>query len=186
MAKPKIGLDPLKIFLHARNFHKSYEMLLRAAVPKDATLADDKIVAIIGRPALMLSAFASELYLKCLICVETNSVPSTHNLDGLFKELRVSTRHELDDLWDYDIRNPGKLEIIEQARKMPGAEGIRLDLRYALEIGAESFVDLRYFYENEESYCLLQDFPVLLKKAVLKRFPSWESIPATPSIDLDH
>ena len=47
---------------------------------------------------------------------------------------------------------------------MTGAEGIRLDLRYALQIGAESFVDLRYFYENEESIAYFKISQCFLRK----------------------
>jgi hypothetical protein len=185
MAAPKKGLDPLKIFVHARNFHGSYERLLKSAVPEGTREADEAVVAIIGHPALMLSAFTSELYLKCLLCVESDSIPSTHNLKKLFELLKVPTRHEIDDLWDAHIHHPDLLAIIEKVRQMPKGKDIRLDLRYALDIGADSFMDLRYFYEKQESYYLLQDFPKLLKKAILKRFPSWESVPSTPSIDLD-
>jgi HEPN domain-containing protein len=44
---------------------------------------------------MVLSVFASELYLKCLLCVENDSVPNSHNLKLLFEKLEVKTRHEL-------------------------------------------------------------------------------------------
>jgi hypothetical protein len=82
---------------------------------------------------MVLSAFASELYLKCLLCIETDKVPEDHNLLRLFDGLKVSTRHELDDLWDTDIRRPEKQAAIEKLRALPDGDEIRLDLRCRLK-----------------------------------------------------
>jgi hypothetical protein len=60
----KVGLDPLKIFEHATRFHES-DHRLRNTVPRDSP----KDFSLVGHPAMVLSVFASELYLKCLLCV---------------------------------------------------------------------------------------------------------------------
>jgi hypothetical protein len=51
--------------------------------------------------------------------------------------------------------------------------GLRTDLQFALQIGAEAFVKLRYLYETGKSYFLLDDLPGLLRRAILERFPDW-------------
>jgi hypothetical protein len=122
-----------------------------------------------------------KLYLKCLLCIEVGAVPNHHNLKRLFDGLSVATRHELDDLWDADIRQPVRQGVLEQIRKLPGGENLSLDLRYALDKGANAFVELRYFYEEERTFFLLSDFPFLPRKVVLKRFPSWAGIVPKPS-----
>jgi hypothetical protein len=109
---PKTSLDPFKIFQHASRFHAS-DRRLRSTL----TLHDIGVIAI---PANVLSVFTSELYLKCLLCVETGIVPDTHNLKALFKRLRPDTRRALEDLWDADIRLPHRQKVLDLIRTMPG------------------------------------------------------------------
>jgi HEPN domain-containing protein len=158
----KKGLDPLKIFIHASNFHKSYEMLLRSAVPEGTQQADENIVAIIGHPALMISAFASELYLKCLICVETDAVPNTHDLNVLFRALRVSTRHELDTLWDYDITlsRTSTLLISASGSLSKSSKNSRTNFRTSDRNVSESSISSTY------SICLPLSTSVLIIEAI--------------------
>ena len=168
-ASAKAQIEPVKIFAHASAFHKSCELLQRSATATDPAsgLPNDQLIGIIAHPAMALSAFASELYLKCLLSIETGTVPRGHDLHSLFLRLKAETRHELDDLWDIDIRQPERSAVLEEIRKRPGAENFRLDLRYALEKGAKGFEELRYFYEEENSFFLLSDFPYLLRKVIL-------------------
>jgi len=186
MAKkaPKVGLDPSKIFRHATGFHNAYIRLLNS-VPTDAPAEiKQQDIGIISIPTMTLQAFTSELYLKCLLCVESNAVPDGHDLETLFGLLQLPTRREIEDLWDGDIRKPHKQTMIEAMRKHPKGENIRLDIRYALDVGGGAFMDLRYFYEREEVFFLLSDLPSLLRTVILRRFPSWVSALPTPSIDL--
>lgn len=81
--KPKqiANLEPVKIFAHAAGFHKSYDMLIRSAAPHPGARADEQLIGIVAHPAMVLSVFASELYLKTLLCIETGLVPNTHDLN---------------------------------------------------------------------------------------------------------
>lgn len=178
---PQTGLDPQKIFVHASTFHKSYELLRNSVLPKDGSSPDDQKVALIAHPSMVLSVFASELYLKCLLCVETSKVPAVHDLEKLFMGLPVKTRHEIDDLWDTDIRQPGKQAVLDKLRETPTGKEIKNDLRYALGKGADAFMELRYFYETEQSFFLLSDFPYVLRVAILRRFPHWGEILPKPA-----
>jgi HEPN domain-containing protein len=48
---------------------------------------------------------SSELYLKCLICIETGkSPPKGHDLKALFLRLDLPTRKYIEDLWDEDLK----------------------------------------------------------------------------------
>lgn len=170
VAKPKF--DPFRIFEHASHFHES-DHRLRNTVPQDRP---DQI-PLIAHPAMVLSVFASELYLKCLLCAETGNVPAEHNLKKLFARLQPATRRRLEDLWDADVRRPERKKVLDHIRTLPGGDALRLDLPYALDIGANSFIELRYFYEKQKSYFLLGDFPNLLRKVVLERFPGWDKVP---------
>ncbi len=173
--KSKLKLDPLKIFQHASSFHISYDKLSKS-VPHD-----EENIGLIIHPAMTLSAFASELYLKCLLCVETGDVPNGHNLKKLFDGLDLMTRRELDDIWDSDIRRPEKRKVLDQLYDARVGKPLRLDLRYALDVGANSFIELRYFYEKERAFFLLADFPYILRKVILNRLPSWGTVLPKPS-----
>jgi hypothetical protein len=167
---PKVALDPLKIFVHASRFHES-NIRLRRSVPADKP----EHVPRVAHPAMMLSVFASELYLKCLLSMELGKVPNTHNLKALFRDLQPATRKRLEDLWDQDIRRPQRQTVLDHIRTSPGGQNLRLDLVYARDVGANSFIELRYLYETNETYFLLGDFPNLLQAVILERQPSWQA-----------
>jgi HEPN domain-containing protein len=170
---PKTGLDPLKIFEHASRFHESDRRL------RSTRSVGRNELPLVAHPAMVLSALASELYLKCLLCVETGGVPITHNLRALFRGLQPMTRRRLEDLWDGDIRRPERQKMLDLMRTFPEGRELRLDLMYALDVGADSFIDLRYFYEKQQAFFLLGGFPNLLRSVILERFPSWASVPPT-------
>jgi hypothetical protein len=171
MTMGKKPLDPLKIFQHASRFHAA-ESRLRGTV--DPSKPDD--IGMVAISANVLSVLASELYLKCLLCVEQGAFPGIHNLKALFKRLQPITRRELEDLWDADARLPHQQKILDLIRTTPEGKNFRPDLIYALDVGANSFIELRYFYERQEAFFLLSEFPNMLRKVILKRFPSWGAI----------
>ncbi len=49
----------------------------------------------------------------------------------------------------------------------PEGKNFRPDLIYALDVGAN---------ERQEAFFLLSEFPNMLRKVILKRFPSWGAI----------
>jgi hypothetical protein len=125
---------------------------------------------------MVLSAFASELYLKCLLCLETGKIPQTHNLKTLFDALSPETRQRLQELWDVDLHRPERQKVIAHIRTLPHSNKLRLDLPSVIKLGAEAFRELRYFYESERSFFLLSDFPNLLRAVILERMPWLEAI----------
>jgi hypothetical protein len=94
--------------------------------------------------------------------------------------LEPQTRRCLETLWDADIRYPAKQAILAKVRALPNGKNLRLDLPYALNVGANSFIELRYFYENQQVFFLLYDLPDLLRNVILERFPSWGLIRPAP------
>jgi hypothetical protein len=158
----KAVFDPMKIFIHASHFHES-DHRLRNTVPADRP----QDVPLVAYPAMVLSAFASELYLKCLLCIETGGVPKGHNLKKLFDALQPITRLQLENLWDAYVRTPERMKVLNHIRTLPGGDKVRLDLRFALDIGTGSFIELRYCYEKQSSHFLLGHFPNLLPKVIL-------------------
>ena len=124
--------------------------------------------ALITQPAMVLSAFSSELYLKCLLCLESGSVPPTHNLKVLFRQLHTATRERLRELWDLSSQTPERQKLVAFIKTMLDSKNLRFDLAYALDAGANAFQELRYFYEKEKLLFLLNDFHDMLRTVILR------------------
>ena len=122
---------------------------------------------------MVLSVFATELYFKTLLCLETGEVPQTHNLKALFDALLPATRKRLKELWDLEIKKPKRQRALAFIRTLPDSDKLRLDLPGVLELGANAFEEIRYFYEKEQSYFLLSEFPDQIRTVILERMPWW-------------
>jgi hypothetical protein len=173
----KAAYEPRDIFMHAYHFHESDHRLRDTISSKNLDQ-----VAIIAHPSMVLSAFASELYLKCLLCIETGSVPKGHNLRDLFLRLDASTRKHIDDLWDEELRRPHKQRELNFIRGLPGGDQLQTNLSYVLEISAKGFEELRYIYETDCPRFLLGEFPNILHKVILERHPEWRFPPPTKHV----
>jgi len=174
--QPKSYNNCLKIFVHASHFHES-DHRLRNRVP--ANRPDQ--VPLVAHPSMVLSAFASELYLKCLLCLETGRAPQIHHLRNLFDKLLPETRERLKSLWDSDIKRAERQRVLEHIRTLPDGHRLRVDLPSVLVLGANAFQELRYFYETEKSFFLLSDFPNLLRTVILERMPWWVTVAPPPA-----
>jgi hypothetical protein len=82
MKSPSAGnrsRDPFKIFMNAERFRQA-DLLLRS-------FDDPQIAVVVASPALILSAFASEVYLKCIVCLETGELAHGHHLRNLYRRI---------------------------------------------------------------------------------------------------
>lgn len=155
-------------FMQARSFLVSDEYLRRAYDPR---LSVD-----LSRAAIVMSAFSSELFMKCLLLIEGSRSPKIHDLDKLFGNLRKPTRRKIYDEWDKgDTAFEMILVVIEQQK------GITLprDLDSFLRMGAKTFSDLRY-PERSETHFFLDRLPRILERVILGRRPEWERIRRVP------
>ena len=177
---PKPQDNCFKIFQHATHFHES-DHRLRNSVPQDGP---DQW-PLVAHPSMVLSVFASELYLKSLLCLETGKVPRTHNLKALFRDLSPAARRRIEELWDAYAVHPDRQKTWAAIRAKPGGHELRTDLAYALDVGADAFRELRYIYEEGGSKFLLHDFHNLVRQVILERMPWWGSIRPAPITTAD-
>jgi hypothetical protein len=164
------GVDPLDIFLHGKGFLLAGQVLSRDELNKN----NPHLMAELGQPVMVLSALTSEIFMKCLICMETGLVPSGHDLDDLFKKLSPSTRSEIEHRWDTEVV-PLRNEIwitIETSMGKP----IQRDLLSALRSGKNGFEKIRYSYEGETQHTqfYIGDLPTVLIRVILQRKPEWQ------------
>ena len=167
----KQRVDPLKIYFNAERYRIA-DHVLRVEGHKDQNL-----MAIIGSPHMVLSAFASELYLKCLICLETCNAPPTHNLRALFRDLSLHTRMRIEQLWNNHMPQLEELwTFIEKETK----KSIPRDLVGLLDISSKAFTQLRYAHEDDSGSFMVGDLPVMLRTVILEKRPLWATLRHTP------
>jgi hypothetical protein len=153
--------DPLQVFNHACRFLGTDQALRKVFGGSDWGI-------IIGPPTMVLSAFASELFLKCLLILETGEAPENiHPLHVLYRRVSHKRRRRIEELWDNDARP--KLAGLAQALNLP------TDLPNALFQCSKAFEQLRYAYENNFNNVryYIGDFPWIVMRAIVEVKPEW-------------
>src|ERR1700674_3293155 len=92
--------DARALYQHAWYFLMT-DRQLRVDVEKDRGLE-----GVFQFPAMVISAFASELFLKCLLVVENKEPPrNVHNLAKLFGLLEQARQGRIQTLWDKSVHH---------------------------------------------------------------------------------
>lgn len=165
--------DPRRIFRIAEWFHLA-SGTLRNAVPKMLGLVV---------PTIVNNAFSLELYLKCLIAIETGrKPPSGHNLRWLFNRLNDKTKAKIKEWFD----NPTEEHEIrwgENIKTPPPhapewAKGTSYTFDEILDSSASAFVDFRYIFETGEyrknANWNADYIVVCVRRAILELHPEWD------------
>lgn len=130
----------------ARDMLRNAEEFRRAGIVLEGDQVNgeslDPHVAI---PMTVLSAFATEMYLKFMIGICTRqTVPRTHNLETLFTKLPEGLRYLLKTRWE----NATPVELQMRNFRDVIAERPTLTFEEALHESALAFVEFRYHYES--------------------------------------
>jgi hypothetical protein len=117
-------------------------------------------------------AFAVELYLKCLLAVECDQIPATHNLKELFHQLSRESQAKLKRDHDKRIQDNSMLAGFRQRL------GIKTDLDSLLEDGQDVFRQFRYMFEGVPDRTrplgfALEPFGELVRNRILDLRPEW-------------
>jgi hypothetical protein len=169
-------LDPLQIFRQGHAFCEAFKRLSKAA-------DTDAHIIPVSTPAMVMSAFASELLLKCLICLDTGNVPPRHELRKLFDRLPKVNQDRIEQLWNLTVV-PLRKAGWETARGRLSDAIVSGDLRANLSAGNDAFRQMRYIYEPQQAkqICFfLYDLPKVLRFVILERKPESSSAPDSSS-----
>jgi hypothetical protein len=171
MARPSVqtDLDPRDIFAHAGFYHKSSALLSSEIVKDMPREAHTEFVF----PQVVMSAIASEVYLKCLHAIESQgTVPKDHPLDKLFGGLSVATKQVVKKHWNaMAAQNP----IFKTSSARPGKRP-KHDMVSALREGGLAFMRYRYAYEGKQLKAYsLGSLPDVLRDAILELKPEWRA-----------
>jgi hypothetical protein len=168
------SVDPLLIFKQANCFYQALTILCNVE-PENVQLA-----VTIGDPVMVTGALTIELFLKCLVCIETGEVPKSHHLRELFDKLNDTTRTRIQRTWDNDILMHRRAEWDQIEAGM--GQKIARDLPGALTAASKSFERIRYSYEGNTAdlQYFLQDLPQLLRRVVVELKPEWKGQDKVP------
>lgn len=152
--------------MNAERFRISDHVLRKAA--------NDQNRASVAGPGMVLSAFASELYLKCIFALETGRVTDGHELRTLFNLLSEERRLEIEQRWDAYNDTQDRRRLYATIENFEGA-AIPRDLRWSLRKGNDAFTQLRYIHEPEmqNAIFVLGDFPGILRQVIISIRPEW-------------
>jgi hypothetical protein len=171
---PLENIDPHQIFMHARGFFIAEDALGSLTARPNAQVA-----AHLVQPIMVLSAFTTELFLKCLICLETTKTPQGHHLFELFQQLKPDIQGKIIHLWDtlvIPVRDP-EWKLIETSRNF-SAGRFKRDLPGALSDSSRAFEEIRYAYEpgSRNSNFNVIDLPRILHRVILEMKPEWQNL----------
>jgi hypothetical protein len=134
---PLKNIDPKILYLHATSFYHVNEMLSNLDFDNDPQSAAD-----VGPAYIVLSALTSELFLKCLICIETGEAQTGHHLSYLYGKLSQGTQTRIKEIWDNDLVK----HRADHWDRLEAALGRKIDrnLLAALKGGDTTFEKMRY------------------------------------------
>ena len=148
MAKKKDPIDARKILNQGYHFAKAN------LAPRSMKPAKE-----IASPSMVLSAFAIELLLKCILVIENGDAPETHRLNVLFRRVSHKTKRRIEALWDEKAR--------QRIAPFCKAEGLPHDLPNAFVKCATAFERIRYIHEGAAGVAFyLGDLPKLLIQVI--------------------
>lgn len=177
-------ISAARVFEHAECFHQATAALRGIWPDRGLTLEHHENIhaaVTLLEPLIVLGALTTELFLKCLICIERpdSTPPRDHNLKRLFDELSDTTRTRIRNLWDNDV-------VARRCKDWDRVEtfGLKVarDLPSALAKGDEAFQRYRYSYEGNTDglHYYLEDLSALLENVILELKPELEAFRRAP------
>lgn len=157
-------IDPQRIFITGEAFLEVCKVLVAAL-----NAGNRNILALV---LATNSALTLEMYLKCLLLLETGSTWHGHDVYKLFKHLPDATQSELATAHDKFVADNPVLKA-----KWMDSTGVELDLESLLKAGRDTFVKFRYAWEEIPSKTNwgLNGFIKCVREYILKLHPEWES-----------
>lgn len=152
----------------AKSFMELGDQFFHAVRVLSAVPGPQKVLA--ATPVITSSAFTIEIYFKLLTHIERNLMPlKTHHLLHLFNDLTDATRDEIEQTWTtHELPGIQRQATLPQLPKeFPKVE----NLRQALEMGGDAFVDWRYAPRSKNRAFFLMGLIPIARDAVLKRKP---------------
>jgi hypothetical protein len=155
-------INPKDVFDQATRFAYADRFL------RQSNLDVDKLI-LMSNPSMVLSSFASELFLKCILHLDGGHAPPTHRLDILFRQLGNRRKRRIQELWAAHFKTNAQLYAPTiQISKMSD------NLTNCLKDCGDAFMLLRYAYEDPDKVRFyMGELAYLLRGAILEFKPEW-------------
>ena len=133
--------------------------------------------SIYGKPHIVLKAFATEAYLKSLICLEGGDPPRVHDLLALFELVSVESQRLIQKRW-----NKSSKPALDMLRKQkPKGYNPPRSLRGALHQSSDAFLDWRYRGDDAVGMGFsIMAFPTFVRERIVQIRPGWAHKPPHP------
>lgn len=125
---------------------------------------------VFAKPHIVMKAFATEAYLKSLICLEGRTPPQIHDLLALYELVSLDSQRPIQKRWNKDSKP--KLDGLRK-QKPPGYHPPR-SLRGALHQSSDAFLDWRYKGEDAVGMGFsIMAFPTFVRERIVQLRPAW-------------
>jgi hypothetical protein len=152
-------MTPDEVFRTAWGFSKATDMLAQGG---DGKCAVAEVVN---------EAFCLELYLKCLLMLETGNKGHGHKLKDLFDKLSQTNQAKVERYYNEDL---GDLKMVTVQRR---GKTYASDLNGVLQATSDSFVEWRYLFEEKmdpKPILGWQSLRASLLRLILELRPDWK------------
>ena len=163
----KIG-DPHQIFKFARQFDQAQSLLAQIGI----TSNDQMLI-----PAMVHLALAFELYLKCLIFLDTGQPErKEHNYKKLFKKLTPNTQSKVKAIFDRLPKSPMEAAASLDEKFSEEIRNYDHSLEGVLSSSGDAFIKFRYMYEGRmgpgEGFTAIRAKYAVIEE-IRNRHPEW-------------
>ena len=166
--------NPANIFVVAEQFRFADKML-HLMLDGELQYQGQRVPFDVSAPMVTCAAFALELYLKCLISMETGKAPpNRHECDYLFGLLHIDTQAAIRKYFHKE--GGATIAFIESEFAKLGRPAPKIDFDYVLHASRRSFPIARYLYEGlpGEQGWVAEMIMEGARAVILKRFPRWK------------
>jgi hypothetical protein len=165
------SIDPHSIFLQAENFHQASKLIshtMRTSPPDD--WHPELII-----PDVVISAFACELYFKCMLTIEKKSdPPRIHHLDRLFTMLSADLQQKIERRWDAYVENSKMIGVLLADTEL-NLTREAFWLVTVLWQARKAFEEWRYVFEEEpqNGFGAVTNLLFILREILIEMNPPW-------------
>ncbi len=165
----KVEDTPKSMFQLANGFHSAYGFL--AGHMANHVRQDSRFMRL-AFPQVVCSAFAAEIYLKCLYRIETGNKIWGHPLLYLFNALKEENRIIVEANYQKVLKEDST-GVLAAAQK--DDQNLNTDLKENLRIFSSAFEKWRYAYEGGlPSPFFIPPFTIAIRDRILSIEPSFD------------
>jgi hypothetical protein len=167
----RLDYDARQIFMQAEQFHNACRLLGRFAARFNRN---------VSIPSMICSAFALELYLKCLIILAGRKAPHIHNRENLFKLVDSDNQEKIRKF--FKTQEADMSNFFNEANRQTGDEMMpsHPDFDKQLKASADAFQLFRHLHEplrkkdNHPTGYFAYPIEEGARHAILLAHPEWE------------